>query len=72
MRNSRYFSAVALAFALVAGTPFMAEPVQAQQRLTDFATLGYGGPSPPRGHGTHHYHFKLYALARTAGTTGAH
>ncbi|RME80238.1 MAG: YbhB/YbcL family Raf kinase inhibitor-like protein [Methanobacteriota archaeon] len=24
--------------------------------------LGYGGPCPPRGHGIHHYHFKVYAL----------
>jgi hypothetical protein len=24
--------------------------------------LGYGGPCPPRGHGAHHYHFKVYAL----------
>lgn len=24
--------------------------------------LGYRGPAPPPGHGTHHYHFKLYAL----------
>lgn len=24
--------------------------------------LGYRGPAPPRGHGMHHYHFKLYAL----------
>ena len=23
---------------------------------------GYGGPMPPPGHGTHHYHFKVYAL----------
>jgi Raf kinase inhibitor-like YbhB/YbcL family protein len=23
---------------------------------------GYRGPAPPRGHGTHHYHFRLYAL----------
>ena len=23
---------------------------------------GYGGPFPPKGHGTHHYHFRLYAL----------
>lgn len=29
---------------------------------TDFGTTGYGGPMPPPGHGTHHYHFKLYAL----------
>ncbi len=28
----------------------------------DFGETGYGGPMPPEGHGTHHYHFKLYAL----------
>lgn len=25
-------------------------------------TVGYRGPAPPRGHGTHHYYFRLYAL----------
>jgi Raf kinase inhibitor-like YbhB/YbcL family protein len=25
-------------------------------------TIGYRGPMPPRGHGVHHYHFKVYAL----------
>lgn len=25
-------------------------------------TVGYRGPAPPRGHGTHHYHFRIYAL----------
>ena len=24
--------------------------------------IGYRGPLPPKGHGTHHYHFKVYAL----------
>jgi Raf kinase inhibitor-like YbhB/YbcL family protein len=24
--------------------------------------VGYGGPLPPKGHGTHHYNFTLYAL----------
>ena len=24
--------------------------------------VGYRGPMPPVGHGTHHYHFKLYVL----------
>jgi Raf kinase inhibitor-like YbhB/YbcL family protein len=26
--------------------------------------VGYRGPAPPKGHGTHHYHFHLYALSR--------
>jgi Raf kinase inhibitor-like YbhB/YbcL family protein len=28
----------------------------------DFGGMGYGGPMPPKGHGVHHYHFKVYAL----------
>lgn len=28
----------------------------------DFGKLGYGGPCPPKGHGPHHYHFRLFAL----------
>lgn len=26
--------------------------------------IGYRGPMPPKGHGVHHYHFRLYALDR--------
>lgn len=26
--------------------------------------LGYDGPAPPPGHGTHHYHFRVFALDR--------
>lgn len=37
MQHSKHFSAVALACALVAGSPFMAEPVQAQQRSSQAA-----------------------------------
>jgi Raf kinase inhibitor-like YbhB/YbcL family protein len=28
----------------------------------DFDKNGYGPACPPKGHGVHHYHFKLYAL----------
>lgn len=28
----------------------------------DFGSYGYRGPMPPKGHGTHHYRFRLYAL----------
>jgi Raf kinase inhibitor-like YbhB/YbcL family protein len=34
----------------------------AAQGMNDFGKVGYGGPCPPRGHGVHHYHFRLYAL----------
>jgi Raf kinase inhibitor-like YbhB/YbcL family protein len=34
-----------------------------RQAVTDFGRPGYGGPCPPRGHGTHHYHFRLLALS---------
>jgi Raf kinase inhibitor-like YbhB/YbcL family protein len=32
------------------------------QAVNDFAKTGYGGPCPPKGHGPHHYRFKLMAL----------
>jgi len=32
------------------------------QAANDFGKPGYGGPCPPKGHGPHHYRFKLYAL----------
>lgn len=30
--------------------------------VNDFGFARYDGPQPPKGHGTHHYHFKLVAL----------
>lgn len=33
-----------------------------RQAINDFYRPGYCGPCPPCGHGTHHYHFRLYAL----------
>ncbi len=35
----------------------------AVEGLNDFGRNSYGGPCPP--YGTHHYHFKLYALNKT-------
>ena len=37
-------------------------PPGAVQGKNSFGKIGYGGPAPPSGHGTHHYHFQLYAL----------
>jgi Raf kinase inhibitor-like YbhB/YbcL family protein len=37
-------------------------PPGALQGKNSFGKIGYGGPAPPPGHGTHHYHFRLYAL----------
>ena len=34
----------------------------AAQGLNDFDEIGYGGPMPPPGHGTHRYRFTVYAL----------
>jgi Raf kinase inhibitor-like YbhB/YbcL family protein len=37
-------------------------PVKAFQGKTSKGNFGYHGPMPPKGHGVHHYHFKIYAL----------
>ena len=34
----------------------------AVQGLNSFGKIGYDGPRPPAGHGTHHYRFILYAV----------
>jgi Raf kinase inhibitor-like YbhB/YbcL family protein len=43
-------------------TPRLNAPGGAQQGKNTWGTDGYRGPAPPKGHGTHHYHFRLYAL----------
>ncbi len=43
----------------------LTSPAGALQGLNSWRAgrmVGYRGPAPPRGHGTHHYHFRLYAL----------
>ncbi len=42
--------------------PETEEPIPMVQGRNDFGKIGYNGPCPPRGHGVHHYHFKVYAL----------
>ena len=37
-------------------------PKGSVQSITDFGKPGYGGACPPKGHGSHHYIFTLFAL----------
>ena len=37
-------------------------PARAVQSLTDYGTIGYGGPCPPEGDGPHQYVITVYAL----------
>lgn len=51
------------AFDIPASTRALAAGQSAgSQALNGFGKPGYGGPCPPRGHGPHHYRFKLMAL----------
>jgi Raf kinase inhibitor-like YbhB/YbcL family protein len=45
-------------------SPVLNVPQEALQGLNDRQNLGWFGPLPPEGHGTHHYHFQLFALDR--------
>lgn len=49
----------------VAKTATPDDPTGAVQGKNSWPKTGYNGPMPPRGHGPHHYHFKLYALDTT-------
>ena len=40
-------------------------PASGKSGLSGYGKTGYGGPCPPSG--THHYHFKLYALDAETG-----
>jgi Raf kinase inhibitor-like YbhB/YbcL family protein len=46
----------------VAKTQTLSSLPGAVQGRNSFGNIGYGGPAPPRGHGVHHYHFRLFAL----------
>src|SRR3954470_16225462 len=43
-----------------AGSGTLGAPIKMARN--DFGDLKYDGPQPPPGHGTHHYHFRLFAL----------
>jgi Raf kinase inhibitor-like YbhB/YbcL family protein len=50
---------------LAEGVPPVPKPIfpsGAVQGKNSWKTAGYRGPAPPKGHGTHRYFFKLYAL----------
>jgi Raf kinase inhibitor-like YbhB/YbcL family protein len=40
----------------------VSQPAGLLQGKNSWGKVGYGGPSPPKGHGTHRYFFKIYAL----------
>ncbi len=42
--------------------PRLTDPPNALQGKNSWGKIGYNGPAPPKGHGTHHYYFKIYAL----------
>jgi Raf kinase inhibitor-like YbhB/YbcL family protein len=46
----------------IAKTEQVSDPAGALQGKNSFGKIGYNGPMPPPGHGTHHYHFRVYAL----------
>jgi len=46
----------------VAKTETPPDPKGARQGKNSWPKIGYNGPMPPKGHGTHHYNFVLYAL----------
>lgn len=60
-----------VAYGLAPSLPGLAEGVPTvslvsepslKQGPNDSGGVGYSGPLPPKGHGVHHYHFRLYAL----------
>ena len=48
---------------LPAGAAGQAKMIGFEHAINDFERATYGGPCPPRGHGPHHYRFRLLALS---------
>lgn len=54
-----------LLYNLPADTPGLTEGTrEGTPGGNDFGGVGYNGPAPPEGHGTHHYYFWVLALDR--------
>ena len=51
----------------VAGLAAATPPAAAAEATNDFGRPGWAGPCPPAG--THHYEFRVYALAQASGVT---
>ena len=49
--------------ALAEGIGEKSMPKDAKTVHNSFGSAGYRGPCPPKGHGVHHYHFRLFALS---------
>jgi Raf kinase inhibitor-like YbhB/YbcL family protein len=50
---------------LVEGIPPVAKPPSpagAVEGKNSWGSVGYRGPAPPKGHGLHRYHFRLFAI----------
>lgn len=58
-----YFDIPASRTSLPEGVPKDERPsTGGVQGKSDYGDIGWGGPQPPRGHGVHHYEFRLSAL----------
>ncbi|HEV2302686.1 MAG TPA: YbhB/YbcL family Raf kinase inhibitor-like protein [Stellaceae bacterium] len=63
-RHWAAFDIAAGATGLPAGYGPSRPAAEFREAQNDFGQQGYGGPCPPQGGGTHHYHFRLFALGR--------
>jgi Raf kinase inhibitor-like YbhB/YbcL family protein len=55
---------------LAEGVDTISMPKGAKVVHNSFGSADYRGPCPPSGHGTHHYHFRLFALSTPNLTIG--
>jgi Raf kinase inhibitor-like YbhB/YbcL family protein len=63
-RHWAVFDIAAASPGLQAGYGANRPAVGFREAHNDFGAADYGGPCPPKGNGTHHYHFRLLAISR--------